>query len=153
MKELLEALRMRDPSFSDPLLRPLLSYLLKAREVAGGDLDLNIILLVIAIRAVEHPEFSKLSLSERLEQVAAFPTLGVNTHSISESSGIPRETVRRKVGELVRKGWIVRNGTNLHFTSKAFAELTSIREAREDLAIRCYELIRDEAAKLPATPS
>ena len=150
MRELLDELRKVNPQFSDALLRPLLTYLLTAREAAGGDLDRNIILLVIALRTLEHPDFAKLSAEERNETVAVFPTLGLNTQSISESSGIPRETVRRKVADLVKKGWIERDGANLHFTAKAFAELTAIREARELLAVKYYELIRSEVLKLPS---
>jgi predicted transcriptional regulator of viral defense system len=33
----------------------------------------------------------------------------INIQSVSEYSGIPRETVRRKVGVLQDKGWIIRN--------------------------------------------
>ena len=32
-----------------------------------------------------------------------------NAFSISEATGIPRETVRRKVDKLVKKGWLARN--------------------------------------------
>ena len=53
MNPILDALRSQDPQFPDLLLKPLLAYLLTAREVAGGDLELNIILLMIAIRAIE----------------------------------------------------------------------------------------------------
>jgi hypothetical protein len=146
MNELLDELRTHKPQFADALLNPLLSYLLTAREVAGGDLERNIILLVVAVRSVEHPEFADLSERERLEEGQVFPSLGVNMGSIAESSGIPRETVRRKVAELVRNGWVARQGTNLQFTAKAWRELAAIREARERLAITCYELVRDELA-------
>jgi DNA-binding Lrp family transcriptional regulator len=146
MKDLLDELRT--PQFSDALLRPLLAYLLVAREATGGDLELNIILLVIAIRTVEHPEFRRLSMMDRLGEAQVFPSLGVNTHSISESSGIPRETVRRKVAELVQRGWIAQVGKNLHFASKAYVELAAIREARERLALDYYELVRGETLNL-----
>jgi hypothetical protein len=150
MTSLLEDLLRQDPQFPDALLKPLLTYLLTAREVAGGDLDLNIILLVVAIRTIEHPDFRAMSDAERLEATPVFPTLGVNSRSIAESSGIPRETVRRKVADLVKRGWLARRGSNLHFTAKAFAALTPIRAAREQLAVDYYELIRAEALKLPA---
>ena len=149
MNPLLEALRGQSPHLSDLLMKPLLAYLLFAREVAGGDLDLNIILLVIAIRTVEHAEFSNLSMRERLEDLRVFPSLGVNTHSIAESSGIPRETVRRKVAKLVRNGWIARRGSTLHFTSQGFRETSLVREAMECLALEYGEVIRKELAKMP----
>lgn len=32
-----------------------------------------------------------------------------NAYSISEAIGIPRETVRRKIDKLVKKGWLIKN--------------------------------------------
>jgi hypothetical protein len=148
MNSLLEALRRQSPQLPDRLLKPLLAYLLIAREVAGGDLELNVILLMIAIRTVEHPDFSGLA-RERLEDIPVFPSLGVNTQSIADSSGLPRETVRRKVATLVRKGWIARRGSTLHFTSTGFRETRFVREAMERLAVEYYEIIRKELP--PAT--
>ena len=50
-----------------------------------------------------------------------------NTYSIAQATGIPRETVRRKVAKLARRGWIVRErGGNLFVaadTHSAFTEL------------------------------
>jgi hypothetical protein len=153
MKELLDELRLQNPQFETTLLSPLLSYLLTAREVAGGDLDRNIILLMIAIRAVEHPQFSMMMDAERRGDALQFPSRGLNAHSIAESTGIPRETVRRKLADLVRSGWIARDGTQLHFTMKGWDALAAIREARERLAIKYYELVRNEALKLPSARS
>jgi PAS domain S-box-containing protein len=145
--DFLDELRLRNPQLSDLLLDPLLAYLLAARKAADGDLELIIILLMIAIRAVAHPDFKKLSMPERLEEVAVFPSLGVNTSSIAHSSGIPLETVRRKVERLVQQGWIVRRGRDLHFTAKAFRELKSVRDAEELLAVRYYDILREETVK------
>jgi hypothetical protein len=150
MNQLLEALRKQSPHLPDLLMKPLLAYLLSAREGAGRDLELNIILLVIAIRTVEDSDFANLS-RERLEDIPVFPSLGVNILSIAESTGIPRETVRRKVAKLVRDGWIVRRGSALHFTSKGFRETSFVREARERLAVEYYEIIHKEMLKLPPT--
>jgi hypothetical protein len=149
MNPRLEALRRQNPQLPDLLMKSLLAYLLSAHEGVGGDLELHIILLLIGIRTVEHPRFASLSMRERLEETPVFPSLGVNTRSIADSSGIPRETVRRKVAELVRKGWIVRSGSTLHFTSKGYRENSVVREARERLAIEYYEIISKERLKLP----
>ena len=32
-----------------------------------------------------------------------------NAYSISQATGIPRETVRRKIDKLQQKGWVVKN--------------------------------------------
>jgi DNA-binding Lrp family transcriptional regulator len=71
----------------------------------------------------------------------------VNIHSIAESFGIPRETVRRKVAKLVRAGWIARQGSTLHFASKGYRETSFVREARQRLAIEYYEI----SARNPAS--
>jgi hypothetical protein len=149
MNQLLEALRGQNPQLPDLLLKPLLAFLLSAREATEGDLELHIILLMIAIRSVEHADFANLSTQDRLQDVPVFPSLGVNIFSIAESSGIPRETVRRKVAKLVRNGWIVRDGSTLQFTSKAFRETTLVREAMEHLAVEYSEIVRKEMLKLP----
>jgi hypothetical protein len=149
MNGLLEALREQNPQLPDLLLEPVLRYLLTVREGTDGDIELKIVILIIAIRTVEHSDFSSLSMRDRLEDVPVFPSLGVNIHSIAESSGIPRETVRRKVARLVRDGWIVREGSTLRFTSKGFRETTSLREAVDRLAVEDYEIIRKEVARLP----
>jgi DNA-binding IclR family transcriptional regulator len=73
----------------------------------------------------------------------------MNTLSIAESSGIPRETVRRKVANLVREGWIYRSGSTLHFTSKGYRETRSVREAMERLAVEYSEIIGNELPERP----
>jgi hypothetical protein len=153
MRELLDELRLQSPHFESALLNPLLSYLLTAREVAGGDLDRNIILLVIGIRSIEHPQFRELLDGDGPEDLSVFPSLGINTRSIADWTGIPRETVRRKIADLVRSGWIARVGRQLHFTMKAWQDLAAIRDARERLAVKYYEIIRNEALKLPSARS
>jgi hypothetical protein len=149
VSERLEALRKQNPQMSDLLLKPLLAFLLTAAETSDGDLDLHIILLTIAIRTVQHSDFPNLSMRDRIEGVPVFPNVGVNALSIAESSGVPRETVRRKVAELVRKGWLARQGSRLHFTSKGFRETTLVREAMERLAVQYCEIIGAELQKLP----
>ncbi len=42
-----------------------------------------------------------------------------NALSISESTGIPRETVRRKIRKLVAKGWVRRNGPDQLIVTRA----------------------------------
>lgn len=149
MTDLLDALRQRNPQLSDLLLKPLLDFFLTARGMTVGDLELHVILLTIAIRTVGHPDFQDMSLQDRLGGAPVFPSLGVNARSIADSSGIPRETVRRKVADLVRSGWIVRKGSNLYFTAKCFRETTPVRTAMERLAVQYYAILSEEVRKLP----
>jgi DNA-binding FadR family transcriptional regulator len=54
--------------------------------------------------------------------------LPANAHSISLSTGIPRETVRRKLAALVAQGWLEDNGRSEYFVTSApgnhFAPMT-----------------------------
>jgi hypothetical protein len=81
------------------------------RRAVGGDLDLVLILAVIADRTPREAWSQRLSPSGRLtrgnpERVWQEP---INVQSIADSCGIQKETVRRKVNELVKRGWIARD--------------------------------------------
>ena len=129
---------------ADDLASPLLRLLLKLREAGGGDLEVHIILLAITQRHVAHADFRALSNKRRLAPDApSFPTLGVNARSIADSTGIPRETVRRKIAALVRAGWIVRAGRSLTFTSEAYRALTAAREEIEQLALTFHDVVAE----------
>jgi hypothetical protein len=45
-----------------------------------------------------------------------------NAHSISQATGIPRETVRRKIDKLQQKGWVVKNDRGEVFMSETVSE-------------------------------
>lgn len=56
-----------------------------------------------------------------------------NALSISEATGIPRETVRRKVKELEERGWLVREGArSLTLTPRAIEQLGPSEDALLD---------------------
>jgi hypothetical protein len=79
------------------------------RSILGNDLDKVIILAVIGQRLLDR-EVQSAGSGEEIEQssiVSNRPRL-VNIESIANSTGIPRESVRRKVNELKRAGWIDR---------------------------------------------
>jgi hypothetical protein len=137
------------PAIARNLLRPLLHLLNMSRAACGGDVDKFLIMLVIAIRTTEHLEFARYSQAELLSgEVPIFPTLGTNVRSVAESTGTPKETVRRKVGELVDAGWISRKGNDLRFTALAYQELAGVRMAIEDLAVSNFEVVADLARQL-----
>jgi len=50
------------------------------------------------------------------------PTLWTNIRSIADSTGIPRETVRRKVNDLIKDGLVKRSGQLLTITPRAFPD-------------------------------
>ena len=86
-------------------------FLVQLRRAFGGDLDMMVVLAVIGDRT--RPE----SWSHELVDYGAL-TRGsagesrqdpLNVQSISDFTGIPRETVRRKIAALERLGWVSRD--------------------------------------------
>ncbi|MDB5431760.1 MAG: hypothetical protein JWP35_2876 [Caulobacter sp.] len=130
------------PVIAHSLLRPLLDLFSISRDACGGDMDKFLIMLVVAIRTTEHSLFATYSPAQLLSgEVPVFPSLGTNVRSVADSIAVPKETVRRKVGELVEAGWIAREGKELRFTSLAYQQLSGARVAIERLAVRNFEVI------------
>ncbi len=141
------------PAIARSLLRPLLHLLSTSRESCGGDVDKFLIMLVIAIRTTEHESFATYSQAQLLSgEIPIFPTLGTNVRSVAESTGTAKETVRRKVGELIKAGWISREGNELRFTVVAYQDLAGVRVAIEDLAVSNFQVVADLARRLAEPP-
>ena len=132
------------PAVARGLLEPLFDLLSLSREACGGDAEKFLIMVVVAIRTTEHELFATLRQEELLSgEIPIFPTLGTNVQSVADSMRAPKETVRRKVGELVDAGWINREGNELRFTALAYQQLAQTRVAIERLAVRNYEIVDD----------
>jgi hypothetical protein len=148
---LLPLLRDNYPRIAKHLVGGLVEVLCQARAVAGGDLDKFLVLLVITMRTVEDQRFAEMNLDEILSgEVATYPSLHTNIRSIAESTGIPKETVRRKAAALIAAGWVTRDGNDLSLTSLASQRFTPIREAGLRLAVRCHLIasaLEDEARR------
>lgn len=138
----LALLRERYPAHASGFLRPLLELLSLSREACGGDLDKLLILLVIGLRSTQHRDFARYTQDQLLSgEVPIFPTLGVNIQSVADSLHAPKETMRRKVTELVEAGWIHREANNLSFTARGYQDLAPVRERIELMALENYELV------------
>jgi hypothetical protein len=92
----------------------LLRYLNLLYQEFDGDLLLPIVLGEIARHNILrfHSSSGKcLDIRDRLKSGAdrLQHLTSTNAFSISEATGIPRETVRRKVDKLVLRGWLVKN--------------------------------------------
>jgi hypothetical protein len=136
------------PVIAHSLLRPLLDLFSVSRQACGGDMDKFLIMLVVAIRTTEHKLFATYSQAQLMSgEIPVLPTLGTNVRSVADSIGAPKETVRRKVGELVEAGWIARNDNELHFTALAYQQLGGARGAIERLAVRNFETVADLVQK------
>lgn len=105
--------------------------LVTLRRIFGGDLDLMLVLAVIGSRTVPRGRIDRMSYDAflacaRRESEPA----PINLQSIADYSGIPRETVRRKVQELQRAGWVLkRDNGYLIATTQATADLAPATEA------------------------
>lgn len=95
------------------------------REQFGGDLDRMLVLAVIGLRTLppgrvegrSYPEFQAGRFREQARPI--------NVQSIADTTGIPRETVRRKVAALEQAGLVERQEDG---------RLLVAPRAREDLA-------------------
>jgi hypothetical protein len=135
--ELVDRLRSAYPRSAAQLLPALLQVLLEARNACGGDIEAFIIALSVALRTVDQPVFRELSYAQL---IAGFDQvklgLGTNVQSIADSTGIPKETVRRKVSSLETDGVILRRGHLLYCAPKAFGAFMPVREALLQLVAR-----------------
>jgi hypothetical protein len=136
------------PNHAAAILGPLLELLSLARGAYAGDLDKLLIMLVVSIRAAGHKEFARALLRHRATgETPVFPSLGVNIQSVADSIGAPKETIRRKVADLVDLGWIERRDHELSLTPFAYETLTPVREAIHLLLVRYYELVEGMIAE------
>jgi hypothetical protein len=80
------------------------------RSILGNDLDKVIILAVIGQQVLRSQMPADASSAALIGSggVVLDARLLTNIESIATATGIPRESVRRKVGELVAAGWIER---------------------------------------------
>lgn len=117
--------------------------LIKLRRELGNDLDMVLILAVIAERyyaAIER------SLGPDAEAVTLRPSAegcGINAHSVALYTAIPRETVRRKVKALVAKGWL---------DCEANGNLTPTPQAAKDLAEGTAATLNFMRSAMPQKP-
>ena len=140
MNDILEHLEANYPSLAAQLLTPFLDFMTKSREVSS-DTDTILMMLVIAVRSYEEPSVRGSRLPQLLARDEAWPTLGTNIRSIAASLDIPRETVRRKVRDLIERGWVESRNGRLHVTPQAAHALTPLRGEFLRLALRWREVL------------
>ena len=138
--DLFERLKGQSRAVAYELVEPLTSFLTVARAVTG-DLDKVLIMVTITLRSSRHPDFRSGKAFEDGED-AAVPGFGTNVRSVADSTGIPRETVRRKVRELEAMGWVVRDGNTLHYSVEGYEGAAPVREAMLRMYARGYDVIR-----------
>jgi hypothetical protein len=145
MTPTLPLLRRRYPHIARDLLAPLVDVLTLGRAVCDGDLDRLLIVLAVAMRTVEHRDIVDVDLEEVLSgAVERFPSLSTNVRSIADSTGIPKESVRRKVAALVADGWIRRDHNSLSLDPHASRMLTPLRDQLLQLVVRYHQIAAAE---------
>jgi len=102
------------------------------RREFGGDFEQMVILAVIGERKLARraclgePRFDTFGRTEIVEGAGT----SINAYSLAAYTGIPRETVRRKVAALIERGWVVRDASgNLNPTEAAARDLADATEA------------------------
>jgi hypothetical protein len=123
-------------------------HLIRVNQAFGGDLTAAVVLAVIGQYNVRRYYDEIAARSE--EGLHALVTKGAhrdflrpcNAMSVSASTGIPRETVRRKIAWLVEKGWIQKAGRD---------KLLVTSQARHDFAdfdLEALERFYDAASRI-----
>ena len=122
-------------------------HLIECRSACDGDLDLFLVLTIIGERtftprnapdAMSHDAFLQGTVRD-IEPVA------INLQSIADFSGIPRETVRRKIEILIGKGWVERDARKfVTATDKA-------NESLSGLTASTFRYLRDLEIAFDAT--
>lgn len=80
------------------------------RQAFGNDMDKVMVLAAIGQQMLNDPAMAGLPLRpDTAMPVEVPPSRLTNAGSIAAALGIPRESVRRKVNELVTAGWVVRD--------------------------------------------
>ena len=119
-------------------------HLIECRRACDGDLDLFLVLTIIGERT-----FSPRSAPDAMSHTAflagtvdSVEPLAINLQSIADYSGIPRETVRRKIEQLIARGWVRRDALRfVTATDQANGEL-------RDLTASTLQYLRDMQAAL-----
>ena len=123
----------------------LTQFLIECRRHFDGDLDMMLVLAVIGDRTFSQRRADPtLDFETFQSSPAQTPAEDINLRSIADFSGIPRETVRRKVGQLADKGWIERKGDGfIVATMKAKQDLEPLTLTSIKYVARMMSLMED----------
>lgn len=111
-----------------------------------GDVDLVIITGAIALGAVE----GKLRDRDFRDRFGDLSTIigvdkqrGCNVLSISAATGLPRETVRRKIGRLVTMGIVLRRGVSDYVLQPGVIQAPAFLQMFDDLLTETVRFVND----------
>lgn len=109
-------------------------HLLECRRFCDGDFDLFLVLTIIGERTfIARNVPDAMSADDFLAaSVESLQPSAINLQSIADYSGIPRETVRRKIDVLVERGWVKRDERKfVTATDKAKDNLAELTKSSE----------------------
>ena len=116
------------------------------RRLYFGDLDLAAITGTIALAAIEAP----MREAAFREEYRSLDTMigvdgqrGVNATSVAAATGIPRQTVRRKIGKLLSLGALVEVGASAYVVKPGFLQRPGTREPQEEAFQYMIQLFND----------
>jgi len=107
-------------------------HLVACRAAFDGDLDLFLVLTIIGERSftARNAPDGMTEAQFRESPVNLVEPAAINLQSIADFSGIARETVRRKIGVLVDRGWVQRSASGLlTVTDQAKDSLQSLTDS------------------------
>lgn len=139
-QDVFDLLNDRSPAVAYEFVQPLAHLLTLLRERHDSDLEKALLMLTITLRSSGHPDFKGLSPPD-IPGLEILPSLGTNIGSLADATGIPRETARRKVYELIEEGWVRRDGTTLHYTPEGYAAVSAERTALIAMYVRGHRAI------------
>jgi hypothetical protein len=124
----------------------LADFLIACRTAFHGDIDMFLVMTVIGDRTFSQRHADP-DLDYETFRSGAGPSttsLDINLRSIADFSGIPRETVRRKINQLVKLGWVAKQPDgSLLATSKARDDLEPLTRASIQYISRMYKLFSE----------
>lgn len=126
------------PRVAARMLAPLIEMMAGARR-EHGDLDRLLILMTLAQRAYTEPEVAEALLSE--DAAPDLKPRATNTLSLANAIFLPKETVRRKINELVDMGLATRQSRGIAITAAGVRHLTRTRAALIRMSASHYEII------------
>ena len=107
-------------------------HLIECRRVFDGDMDLFLVMTIIGERTFT-PRVAPDGMSREEFQSGSVHDLesaAINLQSVADYSGIPRESVRRKIEILITKGWVERDEHKyVTATDKANAALSELTDS------------------------
>lgn len=112
---------------------------------SDGDIDLAIIAgaagLVVAESAMRDPVMRRKYAS--MDMMLGDQQRGCNALSIAEATGLPRETVRRKMNRLVEMGILARRGVGDYIWQPGVMQTSPYRKLIEEISNETLRLMNE----------